>query len=114
MNGEVRDNQMTQVSFFEGDWDTTIATPVGKLQIKLSISTSEGLIQGTATQGDETVELMNPVLQNNKLTWSLRITKPMRLNLKFEVSVDGDHLTGFAKAGILPASQLTGNRISYP
>lgn len=110
MNGEVRNNQVTPV--FEGDWDTTIATPVGKLQIKLSISTREGLIQGTATQGDETVELINPVLQNNKLTWSLRITKPMRLNLKFEVSVDGDHLTGIAKAGILPASQLTGKRIS--
>ncbi|MFC5652568.1 DJ-1/PfpI family protein [Paenibacillus solisilvae] len=112
MNGEVLDNQITQASVFEGDWDTTIATPVGKLQVKLSISTREGLIRGTATQGDETVELMNPVLQNNKLTWSLRITKPMRLNLKFEVSADGDHITGIAKAGILPASKLTGSRIS--
>ncbi|CAG7640528.1 DJ-1/PfpI family protein [Paenibacillus allorhizosphaerae] len=105
-------NKITQVSDFEGDWDTTIATPVGKLQVKLSISTIDGMIQGTATQGGETVEFMNPVLQDDKLTWLMRITKPMRLNLKFEVAVGGDHMTGIAKAGMLPASKLTGKRVS--
>ncbi|MFD0713189.1 DJ-1/PfpI family protein [Paenibacillus sp. GCM10027626] len=105
------DNKIAQASIFDGDWDTTIATPVGKMEVKLSISTSDSMIKGTATQGDETVEFMDPVLQSNKLTWSLRITKPMRLNLKFEVAADGDQMTGIAKAGILPASKLTGKRI---
>ncbi|MCY9691412.1 DJ-1/PfpI family protein [Paenibacillus alginolyticus] len=99
---------------FDGDWDTTIATPVGKLEVRLSITTSNGMILGKATQGSETVEFINPVLQNNKLTWSLRITKPMRLNLKFEVTADGEHMTGIARAGILPASKLTGKRVSKP
>ncbi|MBP1994226.1 DJ-1/PfpI family protein [Paenibacillus eucommiae] len=107
-------NNITQSSVFDGDWDTTIATPVGKLQVKLSISTSNGIVRGKAIQGDETVEFMNPALQDNKLSWSLRITKPMRLNLKFEVAADGDHMTGIAKAGLLPASKLTGKRISKP
>lgn len=101
----------TQTSVFDGDWETTIATPVGKMEVKLSISSRNDMIQGTATQGDETIEFMNPVLQDNKLAWSLRITKPMRLNLKFEVVVDGDHMVGIAKAGLLPASKLTGNRV---
>ena len=99
-------------SDFDGDWDTTIATPVGKLEVKLSISIRNGLIQGQATQGDETVEFINPLLQDNKLTWSLRVTKPMRLNLKFEVIVRGDDMIGFARAGILPASKLTGKRVT--
>lgn len=111
-NDGTMDHKITQASAFDGDWDTTIATPVGKLEVKLSIASSDGMIQGTATQGDETVELMNPVLRDNKLTWSLRITKPMRLNLKFEVAADGDQMTGIAKAGILPASKLTGKRVS--
>lgn len=106
------DNQIIQASVFEGDWDTTIATPVGKLQVKLSISANNGIIQGKATQGTETVEFLGPELQDNKLTWLLRITKPMRLNLKFEVTADGDRMTGIAKAGMLPASKLTGNRIA--
>jgi putative intracellular protease/amidase len=105
-------NEVTHGSVFDGDWDTAIATPVGKLEVKLSISTKDGIIQGTATQGDETVKFMNPVLQDDKLAWSLRITKPLRLNMKFEVVADGDHMTGVAKAGVLPASKLTGKRVS--
>lgn len=97
---------------FGGEWVTTIATPVGKLEVKLSISIRNGIIQGKATQGDETVEFINPLLQDHKLTWSQHITKPIRLNLKFEVAADGDQLTGFARAGILPASKLTGKRVS--
>lgn len=106
-----KDIKKTEESDFNGDWDATIATPVGKLEVRLSISISNGTIQGKATQGDEVVEFITPLIQGNNLTWSLRITKPMRLNLKFEVDVDGDQMTGIAKAGILPASKLTGKRI---
>ncbi|MEC0330772.1 DJ-1/PfpI family protein [Paenibacillus macerans] len=106
------DNKTSQAPVFEGDWVATIATPVGKMQVKLSISTSSGGIEGNATQGNETVPFLDPVLQDGKLTWSLRITKPMRLNLKFEAVVDGDDLIGVAKAGMLPSSKLTGKRVS--
>jgi len=112
MTSGTQHHSIAQASVFDGDWDTTITTPVGSLPVKLSITTSDGLIQGTAIQGDEAVNFMNPVLQDNKLAWSLRITKPMRLNLKFEVAADGNHMTGIAKAGVLPASRLTGIRIS--
>ncbi|WP_261303030.1 DJ-1/PfpI family protein [Paenibacillus andongensis] len=101
-------------SDFDGDWNTIIATPVGKMEVKLSISTSNGIIQGKATQEDETIDFINPLLQDNKLTWSLRITKPILLNLNFEVAAGGDHMTGIVKAGILPASKLTGKRVSLP
>lgn len=114
MNYDTLHDNITQASIFDGDWDTTIATPVGKLQVKLSITTSNGMIHGQATQGSETVEFMNPVLKDNILIWSLQITKPMRLNLKFEVVADGDHMNGIARAGILPASKITGKRVSLP
>ncbi|XID93235.1 DJ-1/PfpI family protein [Paenibacillaceae bacterium WGS1546] len=103
---------LARASDFDGEWETTIATPVGKMQVRLLISTSGGAIQGTATQGDETVEMTSPALLDGKLIWSLKITKPMRLNLKFEVAADGERMTGVAKAGILPASKLTGTRVS--
>lgn len=105
-------NEKTQTIVFDGNWDTKIATPVGKLEVKLYIKTISDVIQGTATQGNETIPFLNPVLCDNKLTWSLSITKPMRLNLKFEVAVDGDQMNGIAKAGLLPASKLTGKRIN--
>jgi len=99
-------------SVFDGEWEAAIATPVGKLEVHFSIATRDGRIQGTATQGGETVELLNPVLAGGNLLWSMRVSKPMRLHLKFEVAVDGDRMIGIAKAGILPASKLTGRRVS--
>lgn len=103
--------QKEDAAAFIGDWDTTIATPIGKLQVRLSIMLMDGIVQGTATQGNETVPFIDPMLDGNRLVWSLRITKPMRLNLKFEAFVDGNAIHGNAKAGLLPSSKLTGVRI---
>jgi hypothetical protein len=36
----------------------------------------------------------------------------MKLTLKFDVTVDGDTMTGTSKAGILPSSKVNGTRVS--
>ncbi|MFC5700197.1 DJ-1/PfpI family protein [Cohnella faecalis] len=100
------------VSDFNGEWDTIIATPVGKLSVKLEIAARNGeMIEGMATQGGERSAFLNPKFEDHVLRWQQRITKPMRLNLTFEVSVSGDRMIGIAKAGILPSSKLTGTRV---
>lgn len=100
-----------QKATFDGEWDTIIATPVGKLEVKLDIRMVDGVILGKATQGDEVSAFIHPVLKGHTLCWSQRISKPMRLNLNFEVTVEGDLISGIVKAGILPASKLSGKRI---
>ncbi|MEJ7657801.1 MAG: hypothetical protein WKF33_12315, partial [Thermoleophilaceae bacterium] len=40
--------------------------------------------------------------EGSRLTWALRITRPMRFNLRFDVTVDADQMTGTSKAGRLP------------
>ena len=50
------------------------------------------------------------VLDGDRLTWKQAVTKPVRLNLAFAVTVTGDTLTGTSQAGRLPASQVTGER----
>ncbi|ALC82102.1 MULTISPECIES: DJ-1/PfpI family protein [Bacillus] len=96
---------------FDGKWNTIISTPIGKLPVILNITTEDGRIYGTAQQEDEIVEFANPVLHNDQLEWSLSIRKPIRLNLKFSVIVTGSTMSGSAKAGLLPASKLVGNRM---
>jgi hypothetical protein len=36
----------------------------------------------------------------------------MKLRLKFEVTVEGDQMSGTAKAGMLPTSKVTGERVA--
>lgn len=97
---------------FDGKWQVSIATPVGKQAVVFDISTQNGVVRGTATQGDEITEFIDPVIENERLIWLQVVTKPLSLRLKFEVVVEGDHMTGTAKAGMLPASKVSGERLA--
>ncbi|WP_197379880.1 hypothetical protein [Mycolicibacterium mengxianglii] len=90
-----------------GTWDISIKTPVGTLQVEYLFTEDSS---GTATMRGETTPLQDVVVDGAHVTWRQSVTKPMRLNLEFDVSVDGDLLTGQSRAGRLPRSQVIGQR----
>jgi hypothetical protein len=100
------------VTIFGGSWDVTIATPIGDMAVVFDITEKDGAISGTARSVDETVDFLSPVAEGNRLTWSQDVTTPMRLTLKFDVTVEGDAMTGTSKPGMLPASKVEGTRSS--
>jgi len=95
---------------FEGTWDVTIDTPIAKIIAVFEISEQDGTITGVARTKDEVVDFYDVVADGNQLTWLQDVTTPMKLKLKFDVTVDGDTMTGTSKAGIFPASKLQGTR----
>ncbi|MBQ0849429.1 hypothetical protein J8N05_14585 [Streptomyces sp. BH-SS-21] len=94
----------------EGIWNLSVHTPVGMIEVVVEISRPNGVLTGTAYGPEEQVPLSDVVLESDLITWKQAVTKPMRLNLAFAVTVTGDTLTGTAKAGRLPASKVTGRR----
>jgi hypothetical protein len=97
---------------FAGTWNVTFDTPIGKMDVVFDITDEGGVIRGTAATDKETVEFIDPVAAGNRLTWSQKVTTPMRLTLKLDVEIDGDTLNGTSKAGILPTSKVYGVRTS--
>jgi hypothetical protein len=100
------------MTVFAGTWNVTFDTPIGKMDVVFNITDDGGVIRGTAATDKETVEFIDPVADENRLTWSQKVTTPMRLTLKLDVVVDGDRLSGTSKAGILPTSKVYGERAS--
>ena len=99
---------------FDGTWNVTIVTPIGKQQVTLELASRESRIHGTARSAAETVEILDATLdpEGRRLTWTQHVTKPLRLTLRFDVVLDAaGTMTGTAKAGILPTSKLTGVRV---
>ncbi|WP_406814662.1 hypothetical protein [Mycobacterium sp. M23085] len=98
----------------EGDWDVKIKTPIGTLPVRYAFTRSREGLAGTATYKDETVVLQQVTAQTvdsgTRLTWRQSVTKPMRLNLDFDVVVHGDALSGHSRAGRLPRSAVSGTR----
>ncbi len=93
-----------------GTWDVTIATPIGNIAVVLDLTEDDGSVTGYARSDSETVPLIDATLTGNRLTWKQAIRKPIRLNLSFDVIVDGTGLTGVSSAGMLPASRVVGKR----
>lgn len=98
----------------EGIWDLSIATPIGRIKAVAEFRRRDGALVGTAHGAGERVPLSDVVLDGDRLAWKQAVTKPLRLNLAFTVTVDGDTLTGDARAGRLPASHVTGVRRTLP
>lgn len=94
----------------EGTWDLNIRTPIGTMEAVLDLHVQDGTLYGTAMGAGEAVELRDMALDGDRLTWMQSITTPLRLNLAFDVTVDGDSMTGTSKAGRLPSSKVTGRR----
>ena len=100
------------MSGVEGAWALTVRTPVGRQDVVLDLARdAAGALTGTATGPAETVPLDGPQLDGDRLTWAQSITRPMRLRLEFDVTVDGDALAGTSRAGRLPRSAVTGRRL---
>jgi hypothetical protein len=96
-----------------GKWNLVIVTPIGKQAVVLELrETGDGGIAGVAVGSAETTALLEARLDGDTLTWRQAITRPMRLNLAFEVTIAGDTMQGIAKAGRLPGSKVTGTRLS--
>ena len=93
-------------SMIDGIWDVTIKTPIGSLAVVYEFTDTGG----TATHRDETVPLRDLHTDGDRSTWRQSVTRPMRLNLDFDVTVDGDRMTGHSRAGRLPRSAVTGVR----
>ncbi|CAM5299506.1 hypothetical protein SAVIM338S_00422 [Streptomyces avidinii] len=98
----------------EGIWDLTVSTPIGRIKAVVELRRTDGVLSGSAHGAGEEVPLGEVALDGDRLTWKQAVTQPLRLNLVFALTVDGDTLTGTARAGGLPASKVTGRRRVVP
>ena len=94
----------------EGIWDLIIATPIGRIKPVIDLRYDRERLTGVAYGAGEQVPLRDIVVEGNQVTWNQSVTKPLRLNLAFTVTIDGDVLSGTSKAGRLPSSKVTGHR----
>ena len=99
-----------------GQWALAMTTPIGRIEAEVNFISAEDSITGTAAGKGETVELRNirsePAESGGEhVMWSQTITKPMRLNLDFDVVIEADEIRGYSRAGRLPRSAVTGRRI---
>jgi hypothetical protein len=93
----------------EGRWNITIKTPVGEKSGVLDLKTEGSALTGSMSDADHYAAISDGKVQGNQLSWSAKITKPMRMSLKFTATVEADHISGAAKH-LLGKATFTGTR----
>ena len=93
-----------------GQWDVVVASPIGQQKSVLTLNVDGSKLTGTDAGSMGTWELKDGKASGNQLSWAADITKPMAMRVETEVTVDGDKLEGFVKAGAFGKFKLTGTR----
>jgi hypothetical protein len=94
-----------------GNWNIRIATPIGDQKgVATIVPDGAGRFTGTIS-GDVGSMNIAGEAQGDHLTWTMKIAKPMPLDLECEADAQGDALTGALKAGFLGSFKLSGTRV---
>jgi hypothetical protein len=95
----------------DGKWNVTIKTPAGDQSGVLELKTEGRTLTGSMSGPDHFAEINDGKVDGHQLSWSAKITKPMRLSLKFTATVEADRMSGAAKY-LLGKATFTGTRIT--
>jgi hypothetical protein len=93
----------------QGKWNITIKTPMGDKSGVLDLKTEGTMLTGSLSDAEHYAAISDGMVEGNKLSWSAKITKPMRMSFKFTATVEADRISGAAKH-LLGKATFTGTR----
>jgi hypothetical protein len=96
---------------FDGKYNVTINTPMGKQEGVLNLKHSGSALEGTMEQGGDSVPIKNGSINGDTATWDVDVTKPMPLTLSFEGKENGDMMTGSVKLGAFGNSTFEAHKV---
>jgi len=94
----------------DGDWKVTVNSPMGSQDATLTLDSSGDSLSGkfVGPQGEQTFE--GGVIDGNSLSWNIKMTQPMPMDLHFLAEVDGDNIGGSVKLGAFGDATFSGTR----
>lgn len=94
----------------DGSWTITIHSPMGDQRGVLDLAVHDGFLTGNAAAMGTRLELAEGTVDGDRVTFSMRVKRPMPMRLRFDLAVDGDDLHGHVVAGPFGKQQVTGHR----
>ncbi len=97
----------------EGAWSVTVKGPTGAMDSTLELTTGSEGLGGTQT-GDGTstdIQEIHYEPETGKVQWINKISKPMKMTLTFNGSVEGNRMSGKVKAGFMGSFPFTGEKL---
>lgn len=94
----------------DGNWNITLASPVGPQEFICTFKTDGAVLSGTLTMGKMSMDFSGGSVEGNQVKFDLKTDKPVKVTLKYNLVVEGDKLSGKCKMGIFGSAKVTGTR----
>lgn len=94
----------------DGDWKVTLNSPMGAQDATLSLSTEGASLSGKMVGAQGTQEFEGGTVDGNNLSWNVKMTQPMPMELEFAAEVNGDAISGKVKLGAFGEATFAGTR----
>ena len=93
----------------DGDWKMVLSTPMGPQEMTGHFESDGPALSGYLSSAEGKMSFTGSV-EGNRLRFDLKVVKPMKITLKYDIEVEGDRLIGKVKMGIFGSSKLKGER----
>lgn len=94
----------------DGSWKLTINTPMGAQESTLTAKASGNSFTGTIAGARGSMDVQDGKIDGDKVSWSMQMTQPMPMTLKYAGTVSGDTLSGNVEFGSFGSGTFTGKR----
>jgi hypothetical protein len=85
------------MTMVQGKWNITLQTPMGAKHGVLEIEALGAKLSGSMSDGDLKVPITDGKVEGNRLSWSAKLAKPIKANIKFTATVEDDAISGVAR-----------------
>jgi carbon-monoxide dehydrogenase large subunit len=94
----------------DGDWAMVLSTPMGPQAMNGHFDTDGESLSGYLSS-PEGQQSFTGTVTGNRVIFDLKVVKPMKITLKYDLVVEGDKIAGKVKMGIFGSAKLAGERI---
>lgn len=98
------------MTHIDGTWRIEIATPMGTQRFTLVLHARDGVLTGTATNANGSVDITDGTVHGDAARMSVSLSAPIPLTLVFTLTATADSISGESRAGSFPPSPVTGVR----
>jgi len=95
----------------DGDWKVTLNSPMGAQDATLTLATDGASLSGKMVGAQGTQNFEGGSVDGNSLTWNVKMTQPMPMDLDFSADIDGDAIAGKVKLGAFGDATFAGSRV---
>jgi carbon-monoxide dehydrogenase large subunit len=94
----------------DGDWNMVLKTPMGPQAMVAHFDTDGAAVSGYLEAPEGRQDFSGGTLSGSQVKFEMKVDKPMKITLKYDLQFDGDVVSGKCKMGMFGSAKVSGER----